>query len=59
MSSILRNMQRMSYLASRDIGDVRAAQRGAKPLASRLVRRQFTRRVTGPLTTALFRQVFK
>lgn len=41
--SWLSQLQRDSYLISRAAGDVRAAGRGPKPLARRLVRRSLTR----------------
>lgn len=49
----LRRLQRDLYLASRTVGDLDAAQRGR--LGKRLVRRQVTRRVVGPLMSAIFR----
>lgn len=55
--SFLRDVQRSSYLVSRAAGDLNAAQRGR--LGKRLARRQFTRRVAGPATSALFRALFK
>lgn len=55
----LSQIQRDLYLASRAAGDAGAAHRGPRPLARRLARRQFTRRVSGPLTTALFRGLFR
>lgn len=40
-----RSAQRTSYLINRSIGDGRAAKRGPKPLAKRLIRRSVTRSV--------------
>lgn len=52
-----RQLQKDLYLASRTTGDYRAARRGR--LGQRLARRQFTKRVTGPATSALFRAIFR
>lgn len=41
--SLLAQVDRDAYLVSRTAGDVRTAERGPKPLAKRVVRRQLTR----------------
>lgn len=53
MSSYLRSAQRWSYLLSRSLGDVNAAQRGR--YGKRLARRQVQRRLVGPALNRLFR----
>lgn len=55
MSSLLRRLQRDSYLVSRTAGDLNAAQRGPGVLLKRVVRRQVTRRVAGPVWGRLWK----
>lgn len=49
----LRDLQRSLYLAQRATGDARAAQRGT--LGKRVVRRQATKSIWGPIARSLFR----
>ncbi len=49
MSSLLRRVQRDSYLISRTAGDLNAARRGPDVLAKRLVRRRATRAIFAAL----------
>lgn len=54
-----RDLERGLFLASRDLGDVRAARRGSKPLARRLVRRQVRRSLIGPMSDAIWRLLWR
>lgn len=56
---LLRTVNHAAAVTTRETGDMRAARRGPRPLARRLARRQFTKRVSGPLTSALFRGLFR
>jgi hypothetical protein len=51
----LRKIERDLYLASRTVGDFRAAQHGR--LGQRLVRRRLMRGLIGPALSRLFRNV--
>ncbi|HEX4432822.1 MAG TPA: hypothetical protein VHZ96_26350 [Frankiaceae bacterium] len=45
----LRSVQRDLYMAQRALGDVQAAKRGPKPLARRLTKRVYHRKLIGLL----------